>query len=63
MAWIHFIECYDWKPRPSVTIAYKSGMTANVTRACADAAVKAGKAERMTRKNKDQPWQPVNSEN
>lgn len=47
--WVRFTADFDWR-QPAFTIAYKDGMTLNVTRACADAAVAAGKAEKATRK-------------
>lgn len=36
--WVRFIDDFDWRPRCGVTVAYKAGMTLNVTRACAVAA-------------------------
>lgn len=42
--WLKFTSDFSWR-QPGFTIAYKAGMTRNVTRACADAAMKAGKAE------------------
>ncbi|RVM42684.1 hypothetical protein CN106_26135 [Sinorhizobium meliloti] len=42
--WVRFLADFDWKPRPPVTIAFKADTTRNVTRACAAAAVAAGKA-------------------
>lgn len=53
MAWIKFTSDYNWR-QPGFTIAYKTGMTRNVTRACAEAAMKAGKAEpRQTQTKKE----------
>ena len=46
--WVRFTADFEWR-QPAFTIAYKDGMTLNVTRACADAAVAAGKAERVAR--------------
>lgn len=42
--WVRFLDDYDWKPRPQVTIAFKAGGVHNVTRACASAAIAASKA-------------------
>lgn len=44
MAWVKFTEDFDWWPSPQVTIAYKAGMTLNVTRRCAESAKAKGKA-------------------
>ncbi|NGN44982.1 hypothetical protein G6N74_28400 [Mesorhizobium sp. CGMCC 1.15528] len=44
--WVRFLADYDFR-LPGSTIAYKSGMTLNVTRAAAEAAVAAGKAVRL----------------
>ena len=41
---IRFTADYDWKPLPSVTVAYSAGWSGVVTRACAEAARAAGKA-------------------
>jgi len=41
---IRFTADYDWKPLPSVTVAYRAGWSGVVTRACAEAATAAGKA-------------------
>lgn len=45
MPWIRFTKDHNWV-QPGFTIAYKAGMHLNVTRACADEAVPAGKAVR-----------------
>jgi hypothetical protein len=47
--WLSFTADYDFSPEAKagrVTLAYKAGMTANVTRECADKAIAAGKAVR-----------------
>lgn len=44
MAWVKFTEDFDCWPSPQVTIAYKAGMTLNVTRRCAESAKAKGKA-------------------
>lgn len=41
--WVKFLADHDFR-LPSSTTAYKAGWTGNVTRACADAAIAAGKA-------------------
>lgn len=51
MAWVTFTDDFDFSPaarRGNVTIAYKSGTTANVTRECVEMAIAAGKAKRTT---------------
>ena len=50
MPWLKFTDRFDFDvPRYNgrVTIAYKANTTMLVTRACADAAVAAGKAKRV----------------
>lgn len=50
--WVRFTSDFDFKPTPQATIAYKAGMVANVTRACATLAVAAGKADRLRKVGK-----------
>ncbi|PWL18829.1 hypothetical protein DKP76_07125 [Falsochrobactrum shanghaiense] len=45
---VHFLESMDWSPRYGVTIAYPAGWSGSVTRRCGEAAIAAGKAERVT---------------
>lgn len=49
MPWVRFLSDYDWKPRPSTTVAFRSGDIKFVTRACASRALAAGKAEPIER--------------
>ena len=49
MPWVRFTADFDFKPRPTVTIAYLAGDVRNVTRSCAAAAIASGKAERTVR--------------
>lgn len=45
---VRFVADFDWSPverQGRVTVAYKAGMELRVTRACAAAAMAAGKAE------------------
>lgn len=49
MVWVRFTADMDWKPRPSVTIAYEAGMVCNVTRAAAKAAIDRRRALAMTK--------------
>lgn len=52
MPWITFERDFDFSPvahRGRVTLAYKAGTTANVTRACADQALAAGAARPTNR--------------
>lgn len=51
---IRFTSDFDWSPRYGVTIAYNAGMELNVTTPCAEAALKAGKAERLPTPTKDE---------
>jgi len=50
--WVRFTKDHNWV-QPGFTIAYKAGMHLNVTRACADEAVTAGKAVRAKREAAD----------
>lgn len=50
--WVRFTGDFDYR-KPSFTVAYKAGMTQSVTAECADRAVAAGKAVRLTKPNKD----------
>ena len=50
--WVRFTADFSWR-RPAFSIDYKAGMTLNVTRDCANAAVAAGKAERVKRERSD----------
>lgn len=49
MAWVRFTEDFYWV-QPGFTIAYKSGMHLNVTRACAAEAIEKSKAVAAKRK-------------
>lgn len=53
MAWIRFIADMDFKPRPSVTIAYKAGMVVNVTSACAAEAVRKKRGVRQRKPSRN----------
>jgi len=56
MPWVRFIADFDFSPaarRGWVTVAYKAGMTKNVTRECAEKAVAAGRAATMSRARKE----------
>lgn len=44
MPWLRFLADFDWKPQPTITIAYLAGATELVTRACAAAATSTGKS-------------------
>lgn len=50
--WIRFVAPFEWKPKRSVTLAYKTGDTANVVRDCAEAAIKAGAAVELRKTSK-----------
>lgn len=53
MVWVRFTADMDWKPKASVTLAYLSGDTANVTRGCAAAALSAGRAVKVRKGGRD----------
>lgn len=53
MPWVRFSDGFDWKPVPAVTIAYRAGGAYQVTTACANAAVKAGKAVRLRKASRN----------
>lgn len=42
---VRFTANFDFKPKPSVTQAFKAGEEKMVTTPCAEAAVKAGKGQ------------------
>lgn len=51
MAWVTFTADFDFSPearKGTVTIAYKAGMTDNVTRECLEQVIAAGKAKRTS---------------
>lgn len=51
MAWVTFTDDFDFSPaarKGMVTVAYKAGITANVTRECLELAIAAGKARRTS---------------
>lgn len=52
MSWIRFTDNFDYRTT-AFTIAYKAGMTQNVTSECAILAIAAGKAVRMRKVSKD----------
>lgn len=49
--WVRFLADFDWNPpeKPAVTLAFKAGYTCLVRRACGEAAITAGKAEKVAR--------------
>lgn len=49
---VKFTADFDWKPTRQVTIAYRAGDLEMVTTPCANAAIAAGKAEKITVKRK-----------
>lgn len=53
--WVRFTDNFDWKPKSTVTVAYRKGNELNVTRECADKAIALGKAEILKRGVKDEP--------
>lgn len=43
--WVRFTADWTWRPTPRTAVAFRAGMVLRVTRACAIAALAAGKAE------------------
>lgn len=52
MPWLRFTGDFDWKPKPSVTVAFLNGQERLVTTPCANAAVARGKAVRLRKETK-----------
>lgn len=53
MPWVRFTTDFDFKPKPSVTLAFLSGQERCVTSACAALAVEHGKGVRLRKPSKD----------
>lgn len=51
--WVRFTADHDHR-EPGFTIAYKAGMTQNVTAKCATLAIAAGRAVRLRKTSKDE---------
>lgn len=51
---VTFTSNFDWSPKYGVTIAYPPGWSGSVTRRCGEAAIKAGKAERLKTPSKSE---------
>lgn len=45
---VRFTTAFDWKPKPQVTIAYPEGFEGLVTTPCAEKAIAAKKAVRIS---------------
>lgn len=60
--WVRFTTDFDWKPKRSVTLAYKVGDIASVTRACGDAAIAANAAVEYKKSNRDSEPEPTVTE-
>ncbi|WEX76892.1 hypothetical protein PYH37_005243 [Sinorhizobium numidicum] len=52
MSWVEFKRDFNWV-QPGFTIAYKAGMTLNVTRACADEAQAKGVAVKLPKPKRE----------
>lgn len=50
--WVRFTDNFNWV-QPGFTIAYKAGMTLNVTRACADEVISKGAAVKVAAPRKE----------
>lgn len=56
MPWVRFAADFDFSPAARggrVTVAYRAGMTKSVTRECAEKAVAAGRAVKVSRERKE----------
>lgn len=51
---VRFTEDFDFKPMPSVTLAFKAGDQKMVTTACAEAAIAKGKAVAVKKRKADE---------
>jgi hypothetical protein len=60
--WVRFIAPFDYKPKRSVTLAYKTGDIVNVTRACGEAAIEVRAAVRYQKTNRNTEPAPVVTE-
>lgn len=57
MPWVEFLQAFDFAPaakRGRVVLAYSAGVRALVSQACAEAAIKAGKARPIGRPDGDE---------
>lgn len=52
MPWLRFTADMDFKPSAAVTLAYRTGDVANVTRACAERALSGGKAVKLEQRGR-----------
>lgn len=53
MTWVRFTADFDFKPKPSVTLAFLAGQESSVTRECAALAVERDKAVQLRKPSKD----------
>lgn len=51
--WVRFVEDFDYKPCPPVTIGYRAGMHINVKRDCALQAISKNKAIAVDRDGRE----------
>lgn len=51
--WIKFTADFLYKPKRSVTLLYRAGDTANVVRACGEAAIAVGAGTELRKASKD----------
>lgn len=49
---VRFTAAFDWKPKPQITIAYPEGFEGLVTTPCAEKAIAAKKAVRISDGNR-----------
>lgn len=59
MAWAKFLDNFDWKPRASVTIAYRAGHTYQITKRCEEAAMKVNAIQRLKKEHRHSEPVPV----
>ncbi|KSV72940.1 hypothetical protein N182_28865 [Sinorhizobium sp. GL2] len=50
---VRFIQDFDYKPTPQSTVGYKAGMEETVKRECGEQAIAAGKAVRVSARQKE----------
>lgn len=54
MPWVRFTGRFDDRPHKRQVVVYRAGMRRNVTRRTAEAAIAAGKAERIETPTRDE---------
>lgn len=57
--WVKFKAPFDWKPKRSVTLAYRAGDIVSVTKACGEAAIALCAADLYRKTSRDTDPAPV----